>query len=125
MDRKYVKCVLDKGFAIVREKENIADGWFPNITFFGTDGNFLFTLLGDSKKKFYDALTKLGDPEANQEDRQEFDYSTLSKSYTFEWKLGWLCVFETNVVKDKTKDSLVIIDKTSAKKILEGIKNLV
>lgn len=124
MDRKYVKCVLPKGFAIVEEKKNLDGGWFPNITFFGTDGNFLFTLLGDSKKKFYDALTKLSDKEADKEDRKECDFYEFPKSYTLEWKVGWLLVFGSNVEKSKVENSLVIIDVTSARKILAAIKNL-
>jgi len=96
----------------------------PQYHFFWTDGNILFALFGDNKRKLYDALTKLRDPGADKEDREECNFIVFPESYTLEWKFGWLHVFETNVERGKAEDGLVVIDGTSARKILAAIKKL-
>ena len=123
--RKYIKCILTKGFAIVSEKVEPVDNCFPLVEFFDVNGDYLVSVSGYSLAPIYRSLIAMDDANRGSvSDHVVAELGTGDSRYNFSWLFGFLYITPKRSQPDKTSDAIIFLDGTAAFSLLQAINQL-
>lgn len=125
--------MLTKGFAVVEETGMIEGDWFPIVHFYDDRGIYLGYLLLESISLLYTAIRNVflqSEDKRNDAYRVICDFTGDNETiYKIEIIIGFIYLYpdRPNIIltEEKIENSLVVIDSTSAEKLLQAIEELI